>query len=117
MEQKLKIVIADDSTEFGANCANVLKSYGMDVSLCEKDGQKLLHKIKIQKPDVVIADVFMPNLDILGVLNAMREMPKNEVPMILAMSSFDNPCLEKETLSAGADGDRNYSSNRRSGSY
>lgn len=102
MEQKLKIVIADDSTEFGANCANVLKSYGMDVSLCEKDGQKLLHKIKIQKPDVVIADVFMPNLDILGVLNAVREMPKNEVPMILAMSSFDNPRLEKETLSAGA---------------
>lgn len=102
MDKKLKIIIADDSTEFGVNCANVLKTYGMDVTLCEKDGQKLLHRIKIQKPDVAIADVFMPNLDILGVLNSIQELPKNEVPMVLAMSSFDNPRLEKETLSAGA---------------
>lgn len=102
MDKKLKIIIADDSTEFGVNCANVLKTYGMDVTLCEKDGQKLLHRIKIQKPDVAIADVFMPNLDILGVLNAIQELPKNEAPMVLAMSSFDNPRLEKETLSAGA---------------
>lgn len=102
MDNKLKIVIADDSTEFGVICANVLKSYGMDVTLCEKDGQKLLHRIKISKPDVAIADVFMPNLDILGVLNAIHEFPKNEAPMVLAMSSFDNPRLEKETLCAGA---------------
>lgn len=102
MDKKLKIVIADDSTEFGVNCANMLKSYGMDVTLCEKDGQKLLHRIKILKPDVAIADVFMPNLDILGVLNAINEMPNAEKPLVLAMSSFDNPRLEKETLNAGA---------------
>lgn len=102
MEKKLKVVIADDGAEFGVNCGNVLKSYGMDVTLCEKDGQKLLHRIKILKPDVAIADVFMPNLDILGVLSEVKELPKNEIPMILAMSSFDNPRLEKETLAAGA---------------
>ncbi len=102
MDKKLKVVIADDSTEFGVHCAGILKSYGMDVTLCEKDGQKLLHRIKIQKPDVAIADVFMPNLDILGVLAAMQETPQNEAPLILAMSSFDNPRLEKETLAAGA---------------
>ena len=46
MDKKLKIVIADDSTEFGQNCAKALKSYGMDVSLCEKDGVLLLEKTK-----------------------------------------------------------------------
>lgn len=102
MDKKLKVVIADESTEFGLNCANILKSYGFDVTLCEKDGQKLLHRIKILKPDVAIADVFMPNLDILGVLAQIQDMPKNEKPMILAMSSFDNPRLEKETLASGA---------------
>lgn len=102
MDQKLKVVIADDKTEFGSNCANALKTYGMEVSLCEKDGQKLVHRVKIQKPDVVIADVFMPNLDILGVLNEINQLPKNEKPMVLAMSSYDNPRLEKETLAAGA---------------
>ncbi|MCQ2441294.1 MAG: sporulation transcription factor Spo0A [Clostridia bacterium] len=102
MEKKLKVVIADDSTELGQNCAKALKGYGMEVSLCEKDGQRLLEKTRAVKPDVVIADVFMPNLDILGVLGGIKSMSERERPMVMAMSSFDNPRLEKETLDAGA---------------
>lgn len=102
MDKKLKIVIADDKSEFGANCAKILKTYGMDATLCEKDGQKLLHSVKIFKPDVIIADVFMPNLDILGVLAQIKQLPKTETPLVLAVSACDNPRLEKETLSAGA---------------
>ena len=34
MGKKLKIVIADDSTELGQNCAKALKGYGMEVLLC-----------------------------------------------------------------------------------
>ena len=48
MENKLKLVIADEGSEFGINCANVLKSYGITVTMCEKDGQKLLHYISLQ---------------------------------------------------------------------
>ncbi len=102
MEKKLKIVIADDSTEFGKNCANALKTYGMDVLLCEKDGKILIESIEKHQPDVVLADVFMPNLDILGVLHELKENLKENAPMVLAMSSFDNPRLEREALSAGA---------------
>lgn len=102
MENKLKLVLADDGAEFGINCANVLKSYGITVTLCEKDGQKLIHYIKTQKPDIVVADVFMPNLDILGVLDSLKDLPKKEKPMVFVMSSVDNPKLEKESLSAGA---------------
>lgn len=103
MENKLKVVIADDSPEFGQNCANVLKSYGMDVYLCPKDGLKLIKETKQIKPDIIIADVFMPNLDILGVLNNINKLDQKERPMVMAMSSYDNPRLEKETLSAGAE--------------
>lgn len=102
MENKLNLVFADDGAEFGVNCANVLKSYGITVTLCEKDGQKLLHYIKIQKPDIVVADVFMPNMDILGVLAAIKDLPKKERPLVFVMSSVDNPKLEKEALCAGA---------------
>ena len=44
MEKNLKIVIADDSTEFSKNCAKILKSYGMQVVLTEKDGLKALRR-------------------------------------------------------------------------
>lgn len=102
MEKKLKIMIADDSTELGQNCAKALKGYGMEVQLCEKDGKAVLEKIKSDRPDVVLADVFMPNLDIIGVLGALKDIPEKDRPMVMAMSSFDNQRLEKETLDAGA---------------
>lgn len=102
MENKLKVVIADDSADFGQNCAKVLKSYGMEVNLCEKDGQKLVDVAKRYKADVILADVFMPNLDVLGVLNALKEIDEKQRPMVMVMSNFDNQRLEKETLDAGA---------------
>lgn len=102
MEKKLKIMIADDSTELGQSCAKALRGYGMEVQLCEKDGKTAVEKIRTEKPDVVLADVFMPNLDIIGVLGSLKDIPEKDRPMVMAMSSFDNQRLEKETLDAGA---------------
>ena len=102
MEKKLKIVIADDTSDLGQNCAKAFKAYGMEVALCEKDGRSVLSKTKTEKPDIILADVFMPNLDILGVLKNLKEMDPKERPMVMAMSSFDNQRLEKEMLDAGA---------------
>ncbi len=102
MRKKLKVVVADRSTELGRNCGKALESYGMEVHMCEKDGELLLSEIKKIHPDVVLADVFMPNLDILGVLNGLKSVDPKDRPMVMAMSGFDNPRLEKETLDAGA---------------
>lgn len=102
MTKQLNVIIADDSAEFGQKCARILKGYGMEVELCEKDGYKIINTFQKQKADVIIADVFMPGLDILGVLNSLKEIAPNERPMVMAMSSFDNPRLEKETIGAGA---------------
>ena len=102
MEKNLKIIIADDSTEFSKNCAKVLKSYGMDVILTEKDGLNVISKVKSEKPDVLLAEVFMPNLDILGVLENLKKTDAKSKPMVMVMSSFANPRLEKEILEAGA---------------
>ncbi len=102
MNKQLNVLIADDSADFGQNCAKILKSYGMNVILCGKDGHEVIKAIERKTADVVIADVFMPNLDILGVLNSIKDIDQKDRPMIMAMSSFDNGRLEKETLDAGA---------------
>lgn len=102
MENKLKIIVADNLTELGATCVKVLQSYGMDVYACEKDGAVVLEKcIKIQ-PDVVLADVFMANIDILALLSELKKFDAASRPMVMAMSSYDNPKIERETLQAGA---------------
>lgn len=102
MENELKVVIADDSTELGRNCEKMLRSYGMEVILCEKDGRKIMEEIRAKNPDVILADVFMPNLDILGVLGAIKNSDLKKKPIVMAMSSCDNQRLERETLQAGA---------------
>ena len=33
MEKKLKVLIAENTAEFGVPCSNLLKTYGMDVVL------------------------------------------------------------------------------------
>lgn len=102
MSKKLNVVITDDSSDFSRKCSEVFKGYGMNVEVCKKDGNEVIKTVKNQKPDVVLADVFMPNMDIIGVLNAMEEIEEKEQPMIMAMSNSDNYRLEKETLEAGA---------------
>ena len=103
MEKQLKIVIADDSSQLGENCAKTFKAYGMDVKLCQKDGLKLIEMIKREMPDIVLADVFMPNMDILGVIKNINESNIKDKPMVMAMSGFDNQRLEKELIDGGVD--------------
>lgn len=103
MEKQLKIVVADDSSDLGENCAKTFKAYGMRVSLCAKDGVRLLEMVKTETPDIVLADVFMPNLDILGVMKNIKESNIKNKPMVMAMSAFDNGRLEKELIDAGVE--------------
>lgn len=102
MQKRLKIMIAENTTEFSKECEKVLSSYGMEVILTEKDGKRLLERINMESPDVVLADVFMPHCDIIGVLDKTSMMDSGKKPVVFAMCSFDNPLLEAQTLERGA---------------
>ncbi len=102
MEKKLKIVIADDINDFSKNCEKVLKSYGMEVIIIAKDGLKVIDAVKKEKPDVLLTEIFMPNLDALGVLDIIGKMDKKDAPLVMVTSGYANPRIEKEILNAGA---------------
>mgnify|MGYP003289821097 CR=1 FL=1 len=100
MGNNLKVLLTGEGSEFGKNCANVLRSYGCDVYLVAKDGRAVLEKNANNDIDVIVMDAFMANLDALGVINEIDEESK---PLIMIMSSTDNQRFEQEILSAGAD--------------
>lgn len=102
MEQTLKLLLAEDGSQFSRLIASSLKGNGFDVRLCEKDGEKVLKRIKADAPDVLLMDTFMPNIDALGVLEELKKQNGKRIT-VLVMSSSDNPNLEREILSAGAD--------------
>ena len=101
MSRKISVLLADNSEYFAVPCANVMKSHGLDVTLTEKDGNIALEALTNQKYDVVLLDLFLPRLDALGVLEGLRQVEHH--PLVMVMSGFDNPALEREAMAAGAD--------------
>ena len=103
MEKKIRVLIADTGEHFGQPCAAVMRAQGLDVELAEKDGRKLIERIPALRPDVVIMDFFLPQVDAVGVIQSVKGMHLSPMPLFMVMSAFDNPNLEREAMTAGAD--------------
>ena len=101
MSRKIHVLLADNSEYFAVPCANVMKSHGLDVTLTEKDGKAALEALTSQEFDVLLMDLFLPRLDALGVLEGLAQAEHR--PLVMVMSGFDNPALEREAMAAGAD--------------
>lgn len=103
MNDQVKVLLAEEGSEFGKECASVLTSYGYDVVLTAKDGNEVLAAVQNIKPDVVLMDAFMARLDALGVLKLLKCADMQKKPFVFLLSSIDNPEFEQEILSHGAD--------------
>lgn len=103
MENKRKILIADNSDGFGKPLVRLLCERGDNAETVVKDGRVLLDAIVRGEPDVVVMDMFLPHLDALGILNALPTAGLKKRPCVLVLFGFDSPDLEREVLLAGAD--------------
>lgn len=103
MEKIMKIMLAEDTTEYGTTCAKALRANGYDVMTVPKDGAQILKSLKSNQPDVLIMDMFLLHTDALGVLNALKDLHLPNKPVIIVTSGVDNARFEHEVLSAGAD--------------
>ena len=101
MSRKINVLLADNSEYFAVPCANMMKSHGLEVTLTEKDGKAVLEALTKRQYDVVLLDMFLPRLDALGVLEGLEQGEHR--PLVMVMSGFDNPALEREAMAAGAD--------------
>ncbi len=103
MEKKLRVILADTGEHFGQPCAAVLRAHGIETDLVEKDGRKLIERISALRPDAVVMDFFLPQVDAVGVIQSMKAMHLQTQPVMMVMSAFDNANLEREAMAAGAD--------------
>ncbi|MEG0979704.1 MAG: sporulation transcription factor Spo0A [Oscillospiraceae bacterium] len=103
MDKKLRIMLAEEGTEYGQTCTNILKNCGHEVILVPKDGAEVLSRLNSNVPDVLLIDAFMPRVDALGVLKVIKSQKFAKKPLVLVMSGVDNARFEQEMLSAGAD--------------
>ncbi len=102
MKNNLKVLVADESSQFGKECQKELKNSGYDVILTPKDGERVISAIDSQHIDAVVMDAFMANGDAIDVLEHI-DSSLTEKPLIILLSSMDSQDFEEQMISAGVD--------------
>ncbi|MGN0489285.1 MAG: sporulation transcription factor Spo0A [Ruminococcus sp.] len=101
MNNKIKLLITEDISQFTGDNLDIIDSKNIEPIFCSKDGEELILKIRNDKPDAVIMDLFMTRLDSLGVMRSINKMDI-EPPVFIVTSSFNSPALEREIMNSGA---------------
>jgi len=102
MKKQIKILIADDNADIGVLLNEFLGSdpelYVVGVA---KNGLETLDMVKEKKPDVLLLDIIMPELDGLGVLESLKSLP--ERPIIIVYSAISHDKVTNTAITLGAD--------------
>ena len=98
-----RILVADDNSNIQKMVGLALKDQGIDV-VAVGNGEAAVRKISELKPDLVLADIFMPVRNGYEVCSYVKEDPSlAHIPVILLVGAFD-PLDEQEAQRVGADG-------------
>jgi len=98
-----KILVADDNSNIQKMVGLALKDQGIDV-IAVGNGEAAVRKISDIRPDLVLADVFMPVRNGYEVCKYVKDdRTLAHIPVILLVGAFD-PLDEQEAQRVGADG-------------
>jgi two-component system KDP operon response regulator KdpE len=93
------ILVVDDESQITRVLRTTLSSHGYDIRVAN-DGETALEIMKDWKPDLVITDLAMPNMDGLELCRRLRT--RTEVPIIV-LSVRGEERTKVKALDAGAD--------------
>jgi DNA-binding NarL/FixJ family response regulator len=100
---KLRILIADDHEVVRRGLSTLLQTHeGWEICGEAKDGREAVEMAKQLKPDVVILDVGMPNLNGLAATRQLAQQNPNQKVIVLTITDSDE--VIREALDAGARG-------------
>ena len=99
MAEPKHILVVDDESQITRVLRTTLSSHGYDIRVAN-DGETALEIMKDWKPDLVITDLAMPNMDGLELCRRLRT--KTQVPIIV-LSVRGEERTKVKALDAGAD--------------
>ncbi|MEE9437464.1 MAG: response regulator [Saprospiraceae bacterium] len=97
-----KIIVIEDNTDVRENLVEILELSGYEVFEAE-NGKKGVSKILEIKPDLILCDVMMPELDGFGVLKIVNSNPEiADIPFLFLTAKTEYSDLRKG-MGLGAD--------------
>ncbi|MBK8711251.1 MAG: response regulator transcription factor [Niastella sp.] len=100
-ENQIKIAIADDHKIFRDGIKMALSGKPNLKMLWEaEDGKDMMHKIGIKKPDVLLMDIRMPEIDGINAIQIIRK--EYEGIKIIVLSMYDDQQMISKMMEMGA---------------
>ena len=98
----MKILIADDEMIMLKIIELRLKKDGHEV-IVTSNGQEALEQIKLQDPDMIIADIMMPFTSGLEIVSVVKQSGLHRKVPIIILSSMGQENVVLEAFNLGAD--------------
>ena len=99
----IKVLAIDDSRTIRSLVQKVMQEAGF-TCVCADDGVQGVAMFAEERPDVVITDINMPNLDGYGVISQIRGGAVNRAVPILVLTTESADHLKARAREAGATG-------------
>jgi response regulator NasT len=93
MHHPLRIAIADDELDMREYLQEALSDLGHQVIVVAETGRELVAQCRTQRPDLVITDIKMPDLD--GIDAAKQIYRETPVPVILVSAFHDQELINR----------------------
>lgn len=95
MSQSLRIVVADDERNMHEYLQEVLPRLGHEVVGVAQTGRELVEHCRQLKPDLVITDIKMPDMD--GLTASEEVCRESSIPFIVVSAYHDPQLIERAT--------------------
>src|SRR3954462_13298590 len=97
-----RILVVDDQRSNVEMLAGGLKARGYTVHTA-LDGQQALEQVRELRPDIVVSDILMPNLDGYDLCRRLRAAPETALLPVILITSLDAQGERIKGLEVGAD--------------
>lgn len=97
---KVRFLMSDTSKEITAACQDALEQKGVEVTVVEKDGTKVLQKMLAIRPQVVLLDAIMPGLDALAIKQKYNAAGESHTAFFVT-GAFQSEEMIQELLNEG----------------
>lgn len=105
MSEKIRVLIADDQELIRSGFKAILSTYPqIEVVGIAKDGLEAVEMASVLKPDVVLMDIRMPNMNGIEATRSIVSNPVLGGTHVLVLTTFDVDEYVYDALSAGASG-------------
>jgi DNA-binding NarL/FixJ family response regulator len=101
--QPLRVVVADDQALVRAGFRMILTGHGIDVVAEATDGTEAIDAVRRTRPDVVLMDIRMPELDGLEATRRILTGAHDD-PRVIMLTTFDLDQYVYAALTSGASG-------------